>query len=357
MKYTVIPAGELSPDLTARWAAIQEADPSLGSPYFRPEFTQAVAAVRDDAFVGILEDSDGIIGFFPFHRRRSRVAQPIGLGLSDHHGVVAKPDAQWNAEALLHGCNLVRWDFDHLIADQRQFAPYHLSIADSPIIRLSGGMEAFEASRDSSGRKQLREVERKREKLSRQAGPITFTAHTSRPEILRQLMRWKSEQCRRSGTVDYFALGWCVQLVERIHKTRGPRFGGTLISLHAGDTLAAVHFAMYSDRVWHSWFPAYNRELDAHSPGLILLIEMIRSAAQQGVAYIDLGKGVSLYKQRVMTGTIPVASGRVQLPALRNRLLNLRESAEDWGRRSPLRPLLRVPGRFIRNQERKRRYG
>ena len=169
-------------------------------------------------------------------------------------------------------------------------------------------------------------------------------------------MAWKSHQCRTTGTVDYFAQDWCVQLIERIHAADGPEFAGLLSCLHAGDTLAAVHFGMYSRRVWHSWFPAYNHELEEYSPGFILLLEMIQAASEAKIDYIDLGKGMSLYKKRVMTGAIPVAQGCVALPSLANRVRRMRENAEIWAKQSFFNPVLRIPGRIIKSIERKRRY-
>ncbi len=356
MKYDVIHARELSPDLAGRWTEIQQSDSTLASPYFCPEFTKAVAAVRDDVHVGILEDGGRIVGFFPFNRTRGGVARPIGLGLSDYHGVIVDPNAKWTAEELMRGCNLVRWEFDHLLASQKQFAKLHSNVAESPIIDVSQGIEAFESSRDKSGRKQLREAQRKREKLEKQVGPVSFTLHTQDQDILRQLFEWKSLQCQQTGTVDFFALRWCVELIEHIHATQGIHFGGILSCLHVDDTLAAVHFVMYSRDVWHSWFPAYNDDLREYSPGLLLLFEMIKTAADRGIQYIDLGKGISLYKKRVMTGGIPVAEGCLEVSSLRNQFHHFLGRVEQWSPQSALKPVLTIPGRMIKRMERKKRY-
>ena len=356
MNYSVIPAKELTPDLIESWSEIQQIDTALASPYFHPDFTQAVAYVRSDVFVGILENRGRIEGFFPFHRSGGGLARPVGLGLSDYHGVIAIPNAKWSAEELLRGCKITRWEFDHLPVMQQQFVTYQQDVSDSPIIDVSQGMEVYEASRDKAGRKQLRETRRKRQKLSSDVGPITFTLHMQQQDILRQMMSWKSQQCRATGTVDYFSLGWCRRLIEHIHSYNGLEFGGILSCLHAGDTLAAVHFAMYSRNVWHSWFPAYNHELEAYSPGSVLLLEMIEAASVRGVHYIDLGKGLSMYKKRVMTGTIPVAQGCVTLPSIFNRMREMRETTESWAKQSFLKPVFQIPGRIIKSIERKKRY-
>jgi GT2 family glycosyltransferase/CelD/BcsL family acetyltransferase involved in cellulose biosynthesis len=356
MKYNVIQAREVTADLTRRWAKIQTAAPSLASPYFRPEFTEAVAAVRDDVFVALLEDSGRVVGFFPFHRRRGGMARPIGLGLSDYHGVIAEAGADWTVEALLRGCGLSRYEFDHLPLDQQPFAGCHRSVEHSPTLDLSQGYEGFEATRDKAGRKQLREIDRKLAKIDSDIGPVAFVCHSSSEDVRRTLMDWKSHQCRETGTIDYFALAWCRQLIQRIHQTRTPEFAGMLSCLYAGKTLAAAHFVMRSSRVWHSWFPVYNHQLEAYSPGLILLVQMIRSAAKEPVAYIDFGRGVSTYKKRFMTGTIPVAQGHAEVPSLLNSARRLRDSAERWSRASVLRPVLRLPGRVLKSIERQMQY-
>ena len=41
-------------------------NPQLDNPFFRPEFTQAVAAVRDDVEVAVLEIQQQPVGFFPY---------------------------------------------------------------------------------------------------------------------------------------------------------------------------------------------------------------------------------------------------------------------------------------------------
>jgi CelD/BcsL family acetyltransferase involved in cellulose biosynthesis len=356
VNYQFIHTRELTPSLAERWSEIQQTDPTLANPYFSPGFTRAVAAVRDDAYVGILEHEGKTIGFFPFHRQWGGVARPIGLGLSDYHGVIVEPGADWTAEELLRDCKLVRWEFDHLLASQRQFAVYHTDLSGSPIVDVSQGMDAFKSSRDKSGRKHLREIQRKREKLAEQIGPLTFTLHSQDHDILRQLIAWKSLQCRQSGTVDYFSMEWCVRLIEHIHAVRDKHFGGILSCLHAGETLAAAHFVMYSREVWHSWFPAYNHNLEEYSPGLILLLEMIREAADQKMRHIDLGKGLSLYKRRMMTGSIRVAEGCFAIPALRNRIHDFKEGVEQWSRQSRLKRALRIPGRIIKEMERRRRF-
>ncbi len=68
MDVTVIPGRDLDAELVRAWTELQVANPDLASPYFAPEFTQAVAAVRDDVEVAVVEERGQIVAFFPFHR-------------------------------------------------------------------------------------------------------------------------------------------------------------------------------------------------------------------------------------------------------------------------------------------------
>lgn len=356
MKFEIIQGKELSDDLVCLWTEIQESNAELSNPYFCPEFTMTLAKVREDVRIALFQDGNETVGFLPFHYSRGGIARPIGLGLSDYHGVIARSDTNWTADQFMRGCKIVRWEFDHLLASQKQFADRHVNVSTSPIIDVSHGFASFEASLDKSGRKQFKEAQRKSKKFESEMGPLKFTIHSKEKSILHQMFKWKSLQCQQSGTVDYFALDWCTDLIERIHEKQDSHFGGILSCLHAGDQLAAVHFVMYSPKVWHSWFPAYNNDLQQYSPGLILLYEMISAAADKGINHIDLGKGLSLYKKRVMTGGIPVAEGCLEIPSLLNQARYLRNKLELWSQRSALKPILRIPGRIIKTMERKRRY-
>jgi CelD/BcsL family acetyltransferase involved in cellulose biosynthesis len=108
--------------------------------------------------------------------------------------------------------------------------------------------------------------------------------------------------------------------------------------------------------VWHSWFPAYNHDFDEYSPGSILLLEIIKAASEGTAKYIDLGKGMHLYKSRVMTGALPIAEGCVVMPSLYNSLRALRGGIEKRVRSSILFPVLRIPGRVLKRLESTGRY-
>ena len=133
--------------------------------------------------------------------------------------------------------------------------------------------------------------------------------------------------------------------MQRIFATHADGCTGVLSLLYAGDRLIAGHFGMRSRQTWHYWFPSYNPEVAEYSPGLILLLKMAEQAPTIGVSIIDLGKGMSPYKERLMNSWSSLASGRLESPwrsvprktcrAVRSRLahspLGLRAGlAREW---------------------------
>ena len=110
---------------------------------------------------------------------------------------------------------------------------------------------------------------------------------------------------------------WIADSLRQIHATQRPDFAGALSLLYAGDLLVAVHFGMRAGSLLHYWFPAYNPALGKYSPGLILLLKVAEHAQAEGIQTIDLGKGISEYKQRFMNTSCQLASGSVELPSMR----------------------------------------
>lgn len=313
MRIDLIRGQELTREDARLWSSLQEADAAFASPYFSAQYARAVASVRDDVFVGVLQDGGRTVGFFPFQRDEAGVGLPVGGKLSDYQGVLIADDARWTAEALLAGCGLARWEFNHLLVSQRPFHRYHTRRTSSPAIDLSDGYEAYALERSRGGSHAIKKVETLRRKLEREVGALRYVAHAAESGVLSDLMNCKSAQYRRRDLPDIFSYPWVVNLMRRIHATQSAEFSGMLSALYAGDELIAAHMGMRSRTVWHYWFPCFRREFAKYSPGLVLLLGMIKSAPPLGVKLIDFGKSDNLYKQRFMNTAIPIAEGAVTI--------------------------------------------
>lgn len=357
MKIHVLPAGALTPDHEQNWARLQRSNPDLASPYFCAEFTRAVAQVRSDVEVAILEHEGQIAGFFPFQRGSFGLGQPVGGPMSDFQAMICGPSLTWDCHELIRACGLAAWDFDHLIASQQSFAPFHAVKADSPFMDLSAGYAGYRARRRASGSYQLPTIERKARKLEREVGPLDFRVHSVDEGTFQRLLDWKSAQYQSTGVTDLFRVDWSVALLRKVCHMQTEGFAGLLSALHAGDRLAAVHLGMRSRHVWHWWFPAYDPALSAYSPGLVLLVKMAETAEALGIQRIDLGKGDAPYKNSMMTNAITLAEGSVERCSLVTKVRRCWRRTEDWLRQSPLKRVVRIPGRFIRRLWDRQRYG
>lgn len=320
----IVSGDALKSSLVESWRALQASNPELASPCFAPEFTQAVAAVRHDVEVGIVEENGELAAIFPFQRKSGGRGIPVGGIVSDYQGLICPPGFSCDPRELLKGCGLVSWDFDRLIATQESFKPFHKLCEPSAQIDLSQGYEAYVADRRAAGSEQIKKCMNLMRRLELEIGPIRFVPHSKDGAALRQVLLWKSQQYYKTGWRDLFALKWGRALVERIHAVQSETFAGMLSLLYAGKELVAGHLGMRSRTMWHYWFPAYNLRFAKYSPGLLLLLRMAEHAPQIGLRTIDLGTGLTLYKQRLMNASISVAEGSIERPSWISLMRSLR---------------------------------
>jgi CelD/BcsL family acetyltransferase involved in cellulose biosynthesis len=301
MNITVVRPLDLGDAEIKRWRMLQESDPLLANPFLSPEFTQAVGRFRDNVRVAVVTDGPEVVAFFPYERGALGIGHPVGFGLTDVQGIVAAPDLDLDAKALLKACGLGVWDFDHLLAHQRLFASYHTITWVEPIMDLSCGFEAYF---DSDRLKRFRYKERK---LGRDVGELRYVFASTDPADLSRLMALKSAQYNRTGRMDRFSRPWIVDLMRHFHETGF----GVLSVLYAGDEIISTHFGLRNDNVMAGWFTAYDTRFAKYSPGLIGHLRLAAACPEQGITRIDMGRGGKHFKERLKSGEIPIAEGRV----------------------------------------------
>ncbi|MEJ2862347.1 GNAT family N-acetyltransferase [Actinomycetospora flava] len=313
-----------------RWRSFQCSGPTA-HPFLAPEFVQAVGRLRRQVRVAVMEDDGGTVGFFPFERGRLGYGTPPAPGLTDAHGLVHAPDAEWDPQELLRACGLSVWEFDHLVDGQKPFERFQVLRVPSPVMDLSGGYAAFRADVRSRSKSFLSELERKGRALGRDHGALTFTLGSADVDDLRRIMAWKSEQYRRTGRSDRFRVPWIRELLESLLTTRTDTFTGTLSVLRAGDTPIAGHFGLRNGAALAGWFPAFDAGFRRYSPGLLHHLMLAEHAAADGVVEIDMGRGAKGYKDCFRSRDLVVAEGRIvrRSPA----------AAVHWARREPVRRL------------------
>ena len=343
----------LTPDEIATWSAIQRGNPLLGSPYFCPEFTQAVSDVRDDVEVAVLEQQGTAVGFLPFQRGRRNVGRPVAGLLSDFHGIIAAEGFTCSPVELVRGCGLSAWHFDHLLSEQTAFAPYAWLTYDSPYIDLPRGIEAY-IDEQPNGRRIMGEYRQKKRKLSREIGEVRFETHVADRAVLETFLQWKGAQFRESGIPNIFDYEWMRNLLDRILEFSGDSFAPMLSVAYTGDAIAAINFGMRSATVLHPWFPTYNAELARYSTGTMHMIELMYAAEPLGIRRIDLGKGPEPYKRRLMNGACHVMEGCVELRPGVGPLRSAWRSTRNAVRSSPLYHVARGPARLVKHLAKRR---
>jgi CelD/BcsL family acetyltransferase involved in cellulose biosynthesis len=330
-----------------RWGDILAAEPAMDSPYFRPEFTQAVASVRRDVEIAVLMEESEAVGFFPFQRGPLNIGKPVGGKLSDYHGVIARGTTQIDAAELLRACRLAGWDFDHLITTQASFEPFVTARGESPYLDLTQGYDAYIAQRRAAGCGEIKEMARKARKCEREQGAMTFEMDCDDEGMLDLLMQWKSAQFRQNGLSDIFAFPWTGALLKSIHRNRSEKFSGLLTVLRLGGRPISILFSLRAESVVHSWIFAYDKELAPYSPGAILLLKMAEAAEEHGIKKIDLGKGTERYKLSMGSAATPLWEGTVGRTSPALWLRSGWRTARDWVSRSPLAKVSQAPAKAI----------
>ena len=348
MRAEVIRASELSREDIALWRDLQESNQSLRSAFFTPCFTQTIAAVRDDVRVARLRGGSETVGFFPFHACPRGVGRPVGLRLSDFHGVLMRDGSQWNARELVEICGLGSWHFRQVPKSQEPFSELSFASWSSPYVDLTQGFDQWVADRRKAGSDLIPQIRRKARKIEREVGPLRFEWHSDCERVYSQLREWKSDQRRRTGSSDPFRQAWINAAIDRIRHTQDEDFAGVLSALWVGDELAAAHLGVRSKTTLHCWFPTYNAAYSRYSPGLILMLEMVRACPENGQERFDLGKGDERYKTGLMTGAVEVTEGWVASGLFGRARHGAWYGARRLARSAPLRRVYDIGKRSVR---------
>lgn len=335
MIVSIIPGRELCDPLVQRWRELQRSNLELCSPFFSPEFTSAIALARDGVEIAVVEERGKIVAFFPFQRETRNVGKPVGFPLSDYQGLVCEPSFQFDPTALLRACKLSVWDYDHLLATQTPFVPYHQQRDNSPIIKLAGGFDNYIREHKIRG-SGLRIPLQLMRKLEREVGPLEFKHHVSDIGNLHFIMNKKSEQYKRTDRDDLFSKAWIKSAVENVFRSQTTEFGGMLSVIFAGAERVCALMSIRSIDVCHAWFFGFEDRFSRYSPGFVMYLKLVECGFGLGFRYLDFGKGDQPYKKRLMNDSIAIASGSVEIPSFVSFFRHANRKVKAAVRESPL---------------------
>ncbi len=349
MEFTVVAPEVMTAADVSAWLALQEVH-ARTTPFLSPFWVQACAAVAGPdqtcARVVILRRDGEAVGFFPV-RVRGAEAGPVGAPMCDYQGVVGAPDLDIDPRRLLGALRVGRLDFSSLLADQSAFSRGVHGVAQSQVIDLSEGYDAYAAARRAAGTDILQDTAKKRRKLEREQGAAVFSVSRDLGDF-ETMIAWKRAQYRASGQTDIFQTGWTEALLRSLFARNEAAFGGAFFTLHVDGKLAAAHFALRQGAVIHAWFIAHDEAFARYSPGVILINEILKWAPSQGVRELDLGPGDYRFKHSLANVKREVAHGYIGRPSatalVRAAAYQVRATAEAL----PLGRFSALPGKAMR---------
>jgi len=345
----------LTPAEIDRWHELRRSSTEFQSPYFHPQFTVDVGEVRDDVEVAVLSEQGQVVGFFPFQRsgQKGQSGRPVGGMLNDAHGVLIEPNTEWTLQKLLKASHLTDWNFHYLIGSQCRERRWNRRVTPSAVLNVAGGFEEY-AKRVVSPRMIKQTTDRAR-KLAQKLGPLKTEWASTSTAAMALLKHWKSKQYVRSGIADVFSFPWTSGLIDRIWSHLSTDFQGVLSVVSAGERVVSLHFGIRSNDILHMWFPVYDPEFSKYSPGMNHILELARCAESQGINQINMGH-VNHYKSRVATDYVDTAEGSVDLHLLKKFAKDSYRKTFEWLRHSPLREILKAPGRALRVREEQQQF-
>ena len=336
----LIDAGQLCGELAMRWNQIRESSRRFDSPYFDLEFTKAVARVRDDVEVAVIEDEAGQIQcFLPFQRISENHAGPIGGKLNDVQALMGFPgDPSDLMFKILKAAKLTSYRYHAGLRFGEYFKQHEFAVIDSHHLDLSLGWDSYWAwARKNSVT--LKRQGQKTRALEREIGPIRFEYDCNSNEILNRLIELKSSKYQRGNTFDILSVDWAAQLLRELAQIQTPGLKGLLSVLWAGDEMIATHFGMLSKDILHYWFPVYDPRFSKYSPGTELLLSAAREASKTGVTKVDLGYGDDVYKFKFANGREQLSCGRITTSSFDFKVARHRYHVRKKLKEIPMKPL------------------
>ncbi len=311
LKVDIVRVDALDEAAWADWRAMLAADPSLNSPYFRPEFARVAGRISADAAVAVFSRGGQTVGFFP-HQRRGGAMQPLAAPMNDYHGVIGFPGQAPSLEeaAAALGAtrlNVTAWVGETGLGEGRRTVQVELG---------EGGYDGWYADRRASQGKFFKDKERARRSMEAELGPLRVERGLRDPALLDWLIALKRDQYRRTARHDIFACGWTADLLHALLKEGRDGFGASMAGLWAGDRLTAIEYSLHAGDQYHFWFPGYDPALSRCSPGILLSMDTMRLASELGYRTFDFGFEGEHYKKYFCNGARIVREAVILRPGL-----------------------------------------
>lgn len=316
-------AGVPTDALRAEWEALVDEDPD-GTIFHTPRYLETwrrVLGQRANARVRTIHRDGRLIGIVPeAHEREGSPTGPVevirfmgGTEVTDYLGPVARREDRDDVVGAYLEALADDVDWDELVAGGlpadttwpgsflRHAERLGLRIVDDveeavcPRLDISGGYDAY---LDGLPGKQRHELKRKARKLARDLGSVRVTevAEDGLDDGLDTFFDMATEtETEKSG---FFAK----EEMRAFFRALADEFTGERVfRLHLLDVAgapAAATVSLVHGREWGLYNSAFDQSLASLAPGMVLVGELIRTAAEEDCRVFDLLRGDEPYKYR-----------------------------------------------------------
>lgn len=342
-----IPFNQLPSFTLEAWSELLADCPEYQNPFLTPDFANAVASVRCDVEVLVIEENRKLVGIVPFQRNSSQSGIPVGGLLSNCQALIVHPEVEFRPLQILETCGLRSLQFHQLVDPAHRFPIYTWQQLCCRSIDLEQGFQEYLFQRNRETKK-FKKIDNRKRKMERELGPIHFEIHSANSDVLTNLMTWKSAQFRRHLLIDLFQFDWVQKLLSRILTEEHFSIKPTLSALYAGGNLVAAAYDLQYGTVADAWFTAYDPRFRKYSPGSILLKEKLKEYPDQGINRYVLGAGEESYKQSYVTDSSPMFVGEVSRRNVGSYFRRQTLEVKKCVRNLPCSQFLRWPARMVR---------
>lgn len=287
--------GELTPADIRSWNALLAQDEAYDSALLTPEFAGLVSSIRDDVRILLLHNGNLLEGILAFHKRPGGLARPLGAPFSDYSGPVIRNGSHIKLTDLLSLAGVPAFESAAMVGTARSAArDDETSPDDSHIIRpapLTG--EQFLEQQRSLHAKRFKNFRRLHKQFEREIGPLKFNWGRPSSNELETLLALKSDQFLESGYVDLTQATESRALLSAVASSEH----AFMTSLTLDDTLVSAHFGFKCGKRFHPWISAYDPQWSSYSPGILLLLDVLKHWEALGVETYDLAGGHDHYKK------------------------------------------------------------
>lgn len=158
---------------------------------------------------------------------------------------------------------------------------------------------------------------RRREKLIREDGEITFIFNDPNPEVLNKCIKWKSTHYDDIGGTDMFLDPNHSRFFSELQKN------GLVVvsSLSVKNKVIAAHIGAIWNNSFYYWIPAYDRSYSNFAPGRLLLHFLLKETYSRKYSLFDFLLGSENYKWQYTTDYRII--GPLGKPSFKVKLINI----------------------------------